>query len=571
MKPVVPVWSVSPPAPPEELALFPAMPRLAAQVLWNRGLRSAEAAREFLQPDYRRLADPLRMKGLAPAAQRIARALATGERIAIYGDFDADGVTAATLLEQALTHLGGDVRVYIPHRVDEGYGLNHEAVERLAAQGTRLLITVDCGISNAAEVAHANALGMEVIVTDHHLPPAVLPPALAILNPRQEDCDYPFKQLAGVGIAFTLVRGLVRMGLDRGTLRGRDLLDLVALGTVADVSPLVGENRILVAYGLEVLRQARRPGLRALLSVAGVQPERVGTGTIGFLLGPRLNAAGRLTHAITAYRLLAAQTESEAAALAGELDVLNRERQELTAQVLEQARQRVLSWPEERRLIFLADPGFPSGVVGLVAGKLVEEFHRPALLLEVGSRESRGSARSIPAFHITAALARCADLLTRYGGHRVAAGFSLDNEHLAALESRLAALAEEHLDEAALTPVLRLEAEAPLRELDGAVCRALARMAPFGVENPQPVFLCPHVRVTRVRAIGGGGEHLRLTVTDGRLTAEAVAFRQGARLGEVHVGDYLDLACTLEVNSWNGQETLELQVRDFRHHQDTTV
>ena len=239
-------------------------------------------------------------------------------------------------------------------------------------------------------------------------------------------------------------------------LRGRDLLDLVALGTVADVSPLVGENRILVAYGLEMLRRTERPGLRALMAVAGVKPERVSTGTIGFVLGPRLNAAGRLTHAVTAYRLLAAETQEEAGALASELDRLNRERQELTAQVLERAREQVLALPAERRLILLADASFPAGVVGLVAGKLVEEFYRPVLILELGEERSRGSARSIPAFHITEALGRCADLLTRYGGHRVAAGFSLPNENLPALEARLNAMAEAGLDEAALTPVLCL-------------------------------------------------------------------------------------------------------------------
>lgn len=563
MRPAIPIWSVSPPAPAEELARLEPLPPLAAQVLWNRGLRTPERAQEFLEPDYRRLADPMLMKGMRPATQRIAQALAQGECITVYGDFDADGVTAATLLVQALRRMGGQVDVYIPHRVDEGYGLNMEAVERLAAEGTRLLITVDCGISNAAEVARAAALGLDTIVTDHHLPPAELPPALAILNPRQADCAYPFKRLAGVGIAFTLVRGLAKAGVARD-LRGRDLLDLVALGTVADVSPLVGENRILVAYGLEMLRRTERPGLRALMAVAGVRQERVGTGTIGFILGPRLNAAGRLTHAVVAYRLLSAETQEEAAALAEELDRLNRERQELTAQVLERAREQVLALPDEHRLILLADPSFPPGVVGLVAGKLVEEFYRPVLLLELGEAQSRGSARSIPAFHITEALARCADLLTRYGGHRVAAGFSLPNENLPALEARLQALAQAELDEAALTPSLCLEAEAGLGDLNWDLYRAIERMAPFGVENPHPVFLCRRVRLVRARAVGSAEEHLRLTVSDGRLTSEAIAFRQGARLGQLQPGVHLDLACTLESSTWNGEEVLELHVRDFR-------
>ncbi len=569
MQPALPTWFVRPPAQPEELARFDPLPPLAAQVLINRGVHDPEGAEEFLHPDYRRLADPFLMKGMAAATERIARALDQGEKITIYGDFDADGVTAATLLDQTLGLMEAQVGVYIPHRIEEGYGLNDEAVEQLAQDGTRLLITVDCGISNAAEVAHANAVGLDVIVTDHHLPPEQLPPALAVLNPRQSDCPYPFKRLAGVGIAFTLVRGLVKAGLPRQGLRGRDLLDLVALGTVADVSPLVGENRILVAYGLEAIRRSERPGLRALMAVSGVRPERVGTGTIGFLLGPRLNAAGRLQDAVTAYRLLQAKTLAEAETLAEELDLLNRERQDLTAQVLERAREQVLSLPEDLRLIFLADAAFPAGVVGLVAGKLVEEFHRPTLLIELAEEESRGSARSISAFHITEALRTCADLLTRFGGHRVAAGFTVPNKNLAELGTRLHTMADQLLDPTALVPRLSLDAEAGLAELNWDLLGALEKMAPFGVENPQPTFLCRRVKLTRVQAVGRDDAHLRLGVTDGRLTMEAIAFRQGARAAEYGVGDWVDLACTVERSSWGGEERLDLHVRDLRPAEDT--
>jgi single-stranded-DNA-specific exonuclease len=569
MQPATPTWTVRPPAAPEELARFAPLPPLAAQVFLNRGLRDAAEATDFLNPDYRRLADPMQMKGMDVATARIAHALASGERITIYGDFDADGVTSATLLVQALRHVGGQAEGYIPHRVEEGYGLNREAVESLAGEGTRLLITVDCGISNAAEIARANELGVDVIVTDHHLPPPELPPALAILNPRQADCGYPFKRLAGVGIAFTLVRGLAKAGVALQNaagqgLRGRDLLDLVALGTVADVAALVGENRILVACGLDVLRQTGRPGLRALMDAADVRPERVNTGTIGFTLGPRLNAAGRLRHAISAYRLLLTESEEEARTLARELDTLNRERQEVTEATLERARERVLALPDTRKVIVLADAGFPAGVVGLVAGKLVEEFYRPALLIELGEQESRGSARSIGAFHITEALRACGDLLTRFGGHRVAAGFSLRNENLAALEARLEALADEQLDAAALTPSLTIDAAAGLADLNWDLVRTLEKMAPFGIENPQAVFLCPGVKVLRARRIGSEGQHLRLTVGDGRLAQDAVAWRMGEREAECRVGRYVDLACTLDTNTWNGRERLELVVRDVR-------
>lgn len=565
MQPATPKWALRPPATPDELAELSAWPLPFAQLLWNRGLRSRAEAEEFLQPDYRHLADPFLMKGMDRAVERIARALESGEGIAVYGDFDADGVTGVTLLVQVLRTLGGRVYPYIPHRIEEGYGLNMEAVERLAAEGIRLLITVDCGISNTAEVARARALGMDVVITDHHLPPAELPPALAILNPRQPDCAYPFKRLAGVGIAFTLARGLARSGLPgREMLRREDLLDLVALGTVADVAPLVGENRILVAYGLEAIRRTERPGLRALMAVAGVRPERVDTGTIGFILGPRLNAAGRLRHARSAYQLLLAESREEAAALARELDALNRERQEIMAHTLEQARRQVLALPDEQRVIFLASPDFPAGVIGLVAGKLLEEFYRPTLLVELGESESRGSARSIPDFHITEALQQCADLLTRYGGHRVAAGFSLSSENLPALAERLLALTAAQIDESALIPKLNIEAEIVLSDLNWDFLRLIEQLAPFGVENPRPLFLCRKVQVRSVRSVGNGGEHLRLTLSDGRTSREAIAFRLGMRAGECPPGSRLDLVCTLESNTWNGEERLELQVRDFR-------
>ncbi len=564
MRPAVAVWRVCPPAPEEELGGLASLPRLAAQVFYNRGMHEATTVEEFLHPDYRRLADPFLMKGMAEATARIAQAIAQGEAIIVFGDFDADGVTSATLLVQALETMGALVQAYIPHRIDEGYGLNEEAVERLAAEGTRLLITVDCGISNAREVARAAELGMDVIVTDHHHVPEALPPALAILNPRQPGCDYPFKRLAGVGIAFTLVRGLAKSGVGRNNLRGRDLLDLVALGTVTDVAPLVGENRILVAHGLEAIRQSERPGLRALMSAAGIRPDRVGSGTIGFMLGPRLNAAGRLSHAKTALHLLQAKTMAEATPLAAELDALNKERQELTEVTLQRARQLVLALPEERRVVVLADATFPAGVVGLVANKVLEEFYRPTLLLELGEGESRGSARSIPAFHITEALAECADLLLRYGGHRVAAGFSLRNEQIAALDERLNSLAAAQLDEEALHPALVADAEATLGELTWDLVHVLERMAPFGVENPQPVLFCRGIKVRQVRPVGADGSHMKLILSDGQTTKEAIAFRQGHRIADCRVGSAIDILCTVGTNSWNGMDQLEVQVKEFR-------
>jgi single-stranded-DNA-specific exonuclease len=546
------------------------MPPLAAQILINRGLATHEEADTFLYPDYRELADPFLMKGMGVATERVIRALNLGERITVYGDFDADGVTSVTLLVQTLRQMGGLVEPYIPHRIEEGYGLHLGAVEQLAQDGTQLLITVDCGISNSVEVARANELGLDVIVTDHHLPLAELPPALAILNPRQVDCAYPFKRLAGVGIAFTLVRGLVKAGAPRHGLRGRDLLDLVALGTVTDVSALIGENRILVAYGLEAMGRTERPGLRALMAVSEAKPDRISTGTIGFVLGPRLNAPGRLRHASTAYRLLLAETREEAAVLAREVDDLNRERQDLSAQILERAREQVLEMPELVPLIFLSDPHFPAGVVGLVAGKLTEEFHRPTLLVEVGEAESRGSARSIGPFHIADALSQCSDLLVRFGGHRLAAGFTVLNENLDALKFRLNDLAQHRLEPSCFIPELRIDAATQLSTLNWELIEILERMAPFGIENPRPVFMCPQVKVVQAQRVGRDGRHLKMALSDGVLTYSAIAFRSGERWDECQAGSSLDVVCTLEKNIWQGKERLQLKVRDWRPAGEST-
>lgn len=564
MRPAEPIWRVRPPAPPAELACLKPFTGLIAQILLHRGLKSGEEAEAFIRPDYRRLADPFLMRGMTEAVERVLRALAQGEKITIYGDFDADGITATALLVQTLRHMGGQVEPYIPQRIDEGYGLNLDAVEQLASDGTTLLITVDCGISNVDEVARANTLEMDVIVTDHHHAPTTLPPALAILNPRQPGCAYPFKRLAGVGIAFTLVRGLVKAGAPREGLRGRDLLDLVALGTVADVSPLSGENRILVAHGLTAIRRTERMGLRALMGVAGVTPARVGTGTIGFVLGPRLNAAGRLRDAIAAYRLMLAESAPEAASLARELDDLNRQRQELTAAVLERARRQVLDLPDENKVILLADEEFPAGVVGLVAGKLTEEFHRPTLLIERGKTESRGSARSIPGFHITDALTECSELLTRYGGHRLAAGFAVPNENIASLERCLLGLAEAELDEDDLTPTLSIDAQARLSDLSVRLADELGQLAPFGIENPRPVFLGTGIEVKNSKRVGQEGKHLQLFLGQDGVSRKAIAFGRGAQQERFPDGSEIDLVCTVEASTWGGKTRAELHVRDLR-------
>lgn len=558
-------WVLSETAPPELVAQLGYSP-VVATLLYQRGLRDPDAVAHFLAADYRSgLHNPLDMKGMPEASARIARAITEREPMAVYGDFDTDGVTAVTLLMQALTAMGGTIRPYIPHRVREGYGLNVEAVEQLAAEGVRLLITVDCGISNVAEVERARALGLDVIVTDHHHPPPVLPPALAVVNPKQPGCPYPYKQLVGVGIAFKLVQALVKQGL-RMDLRGRDLLDVVALGTVTDMGPLDGENRVLVKAGLEAINATQRPGLQALIAAAGLVQGQVDSTAIGFMLGPRINAAGRLDDAVRAYDLLLADDFATAQRLAQELNQTNRQRQDLTKQVQAAAQaQAEAAGKHRQRIVVIAGEDYPAGVVGLVAGKLVEEWARPVLLIERGPEVSRGSARSVPGFNIVEALTACKDLFVRFGGHSMAAGFTIANEQLAELDTRLQALAAVQLTDEMLVPALSVDADVGLGEVHWDLFNELEQLEPFGQANPQPTLMSRGVQVMGAWAKGSDGQHLKLLLgKNGTRPIEAMAWRLGHLAEPLRKHPHIDVAYTLSVNNWNDTRSLQLTVKDLR-------
>lgn len=555
---------------------------LVLRVLYNRGLIEPDDARGFLE-GRQYISDPSQLLGMPEAVNRILEAIKASEPIVVYGDFDADGVTSTALLVQTLRALGARVSPYIPHRVDEGYGLNCAALDRIQAQGTRLVITVDCGIRSPVEVSHANEIGLDVIVTDHHdirkgdEGEDVLPPALAVINPKRQRDRYRFKDLAGVGIAYKLATVLLREAVRQGVMSGpvmhdgSELLDLVALGTVADVMPLplTNENRDLVQAGLVELNRAKRPGIRAMLEEAGLRPGRVDSTAIGFVLGPRINAAGRLRHADTAYDLLLAADLDEARPLAAELGALNRERQRLTLELFGQARDRIAALPEQPYIYMLADPGYPSGLVGLVASRLCEEYYRPVVLIEQGVEQSRGSARSIREFNITEALDACADLLVRHGGHALAAGLTVSNENLPELQRRLEDIAAAELSGMDLAPELVIDASTELSELDYALEESLAVLKPFGNGNPEPVFACRGVEIADVRPVGREGQHLKLTVRDPRTKRrgaqpvwDAIAFRLGALSDRLP--SLVDLAFTLEINEYNGQRRLQLNVKDIR-------
>ena len=454
--------------PESDFVRFSDLHPLIVQILHNRRIKEPDQVRRFLARQPSDDTDPFQLKGVPEAVTRLHQAISAGELIAIYGDYDADGVTATSLMTQALTALGGKVLPYIPDRFDEGYGLNNSALTELAQKDVRVVLTVDCGIRSVTEVIHGARLGLDMIITDHHFVSEEIPPALAAINPKQPGCHYPFKKLAGVGLAYKLAQALTQEEDHPGNssypaMEG--LLDLVALGTVADLAPLAGENRALVARGLEQLNAPQRPGLQALMAQAGVQPGRVDSTTIGFVLGPRLNAAGRLDHAEAAYELLVTDDVFRAGQLAQQLEGQNRERQSLTQATVEGARQMILEDGVSRPLYLIAHPEFNTGIVGLVSSRLTEEFYRPTLVAQRGETYTKGSARSIPEFHITQALDECADLLERYGGHSAAAGFTLKNENVPEFEARLLAIAERELAGIELVPELEIDAELNLRGL----------------------------------------------------------------------------------------------------------
>ncbi len=540
-------------------------PSLLRQILFNRNCATHEKAREFLEAKQPAGTNPHNLQGVTDAVDRINYAIQHDEQMAVYGDYDVDGVTATALLTQVLQTMGARVVPYIPNRFDEGYGVNKEALDSLKSDGVQLVVTVDCGIRSLDEAAYARQIGLDMIVSDHHHPLTELPDAVAIINPKQPGDTYPEKDLAGVGLAYKLASALLDYdprGLEIPGNPSLAYLDLVALGTVADLAPLVGENRALVRSGLHRMQQPMRQGLLALMGVAGINPRQISASDIGFGLGPRLNAAGRLDSAQAALNLLLAEDIFEAGRLAQMLEVQNRERQQITRDT--QARAELLAFAEEpdALLLFAIDPDFNPGVVGLAASRLTDQFYRPAIVAHQGEEFTRGSCRSIQEFHITEALDQCADLLVRHGGHAAAAGFTVRNENLPELNERLKQLAQEQLSQLDLRPTLVYDLEIPLVELRPEILEYLDWLQPTGYGNPQAVFVSRDLKVTSSRVVGKDRSHLKLSVTDGRIHFDAIAFRQG------HWHDQMpskvDIIYTFERNEYNGRTTFQLNVRDLK-------
>ena len=494
------------------------------------------------------------------AAQRLRVAIDSGETIGIFGDFDVDGVSGSAIAAQGLGELGAKVAPYIPHRMSEGHGLNEAAILALRERDVSVMVTVDCGVTSSREVMLAQELGMDVIITDHHLPSDSAPPAVAIVNPKMAGSEYPFEGLSGGGMAFKLVQGLHDL-VQRPW--NRNLLELAALSTIADLVPLQDENRYIVKEGIKELRRTQRPGLQALYRHAGILPESVSPIDVAFSIAPRLNAAGRLEHAATAYQLLVTQSAAEAATLAARLERLNRERQQLTEEAWKRARETVSAWTLIPAVVLVADDQLSPGIAGLVASRLVDEFHRPSIAVSITDGVIRGSARSIPGVDlVNHVLAYCRDLFTRHGGHAAAAGFEMPLENLPLLQERVLQIQFDTLADVELTPILYFDAEVPPASLPGETFQWLKKLEPFGVDNPPPAFLAKSMRPVEARAVGNQRQHLKLKLKQNNVTWDAMAFRMWDRW--VPDTSLVDIIYTMDTDRRGSTEVLTLNVLDFR-------
>ncbi len=563
------LWRTAPRAPG---GLFDAMrqahpdlhPALV-QVLYARGVDTPDRCRDFLAGVCRDSDDPLLLADLPRAVERLVRARAAAESIAVFTDYDADGVNAAAVLATGLNLLGVDPIVRLPNRFVDGYGLTAAAVTELAGRGARVIVTADCGSTSHAAADRARELGVDLIITDHHQCPPELPDAYAVVNPWRLDCQYPCDFLCGAGVAFKLLQALADAVLPAGRAAMEPLLDLVAVATVADIMPLVGENRRLVLAGLQIMNAFPRPGVRALIETAGLKPGDVDAAALGFRVGPRVNAAGRLDDPNVAFRLLMAPTYEEAFALAEQVNGLNAARQELTREYERRGHELVqTAVGDGRYTLVCGGDGWPHGIVGLVAGKLAQAYHRPALVYSVRDGVAGGSGRSIPGFDLLAALRACDDLFDRYGGHQAAAGFSLRPERLPELGERFEQAARAALRPDQLEPVLRLDGYLKPETISYDFARALESLAPFGAGFSSPTFGLRGGRLVESRAIGTDGQHwrLRLRAAPGQVPLEAVYFGGGHLAPLFRPGDVLDAAFTLKRSRFNGYWRLELELLD---------
>ncbi len=539
------------------------LPESVCRLLVARGHSAPDTAKRYLRPRLDQLHDPGLMTELGRAVERVTRALGDGETIMVHGDYDVDGICSTTLLTRALRGMGGKVIPFIPHRLTDGYDLGSAGVEAAIAAGAQVVITADCGTSAHEPVRRLQSAGIDVIVTDHHLPGGDLPPALAVLNAKRPGCGYPDKDLAAVGVAFKLALAVARArGTNENPILG--MLDLVALATIADIAPLRGENRVLTRYGLKLLNETQNIGLRALIRAAGLDGKPLTAGRIGYVLAPRLNAAGRLGHAIRGVELLLARDEHEANVIARELEELNRRRQGEDQRTVERARERVAALDLDATFgIVLAEEGWHPGVIGIAASRLVEEFGRPTILISLDGVEGKGSGRSISAFDLHSALGECKDLLQRYGGHRAAAGVTISRDRVDEFAARFNAVAHSRLDADDLVPELHIDLEVSLDDVTPDLEALLRHLEPCGVGNPAPVLVARQVRLAGPpQVVGRTGLKLRLARSRGEFVV--LGWDMAPRAAEINPSQPFDVAFRLERDEWNGESRLQGKLADFR-------
>ncbi|KKR04355.1 MAG: Single-stranded-DNA-specific exonuclease RecJ [Parcubacteria group bacterium GW2011_GWC2_39_14] len=568
-------WRVLPKAPVSFINECKSYHPLIAQLLYNRGLQSQQQIQTFFTPEFEKLHDPFLFQDMEKAVQRIWRAVSRQEKIIIHGDYDADGVTSSAVVYKALKMLRANVEVFIPHRELDGYGINLKTANNFIARSADLIITVDCGITNVKEVERLNEAGIEVIITDHHEPPQVLPEAFAIIDPKVATDGYPFRDLSGAAVAYKLVQGLLSKRIKTKGLELRFepyggvagfqkwLLDIVAIGVVADVMPLLDENRILVKWGLLVLNKTKSPGLRKLLEL--IHTKKIDSYTIGYQLAPRLNAAGRMKHASVAFNLLVTEDDAEAEAIAQELQENNLARQKVTEIAVGQAKQQLIL-QEQKNILFAFDPTWPAGVIGLIAGKLSDEFYRPVVAMTTVDAQIVGSGRSIEGYNITDALTQMSHMFARFGGHSQACGFTLiRQEILEEFKISLGAHATAEFKDLDLKPFVDVDAEINLGEINLGFYDQLEILEPFGEGNVKPRFLIRNAQVIATEYIGVEGKHLRLMVKQNSPQVyKMMKFGNGASyVDKIAVGDKLDIICEINKSDWSGRPEIEYKIIDL--------
>ncbi|MBI3115465.1 MAG: single-stranded-DNA-specific exonuclease RecJ [Candidatus Kerfeldbacteria bacterium] len=573
-------WQLAPPAPPDSAREFPELHPVLVGLVVRRGLTTQAAVDEFLHPDWSQdVHDPFRFREMERVVERLIAAVERKELIVVYGDYDADGVCASATLAETFRALGARWDVYIPYRHTEGYGLHLNAIEAIAKRGAKVIVTVDCGSSNVVEIARAAELGLDLIVTDHHHEPPERPQPYALINPWFTGETYPFQGLSAAGVAFKVVQALLQKTA-YGRTFGRELpegwekwlLDLVTISTIADMVPLLGENRTLVSYGLTVLRKTRRLGLHALIRTARKQVERLTAEDVAFVIGPRINSAGRLNHASTAFRLLMSTEETEAAALSDDLTSTNTERQKLTKLVYDASRQQIGEQPAGP-VVFAGDAAWSPGLLGLVAGKLVQHYGKPAFVFGSLNGETVASGRSIESLNIIETLAEVRSLLSRYGGHEQACGFTLKSRAgRTAFERQVSRVVARRLKGIDARPSLVIDAVLAIEDVTWELVERLEVLEPYGVGNRKPRFLARGVVVTAIERVGGDLQHLKLAVTGGdHIVRKMIGFTFGEHGERLTVGDTIDVVYEVGVHEWNGNREIELKMIDARHsHEDET-